>query len=135
MLIFKYHLFIFQRGGSELFLEFGDEARAVGEARQKAGIGYREVGAEKTLGEGETARFNIFIERDFKLWTVLWNYSNHFMNFDGRVCLDASARFGVLALGLGASVAPVQSYPKRSLKCFKKKLIFYLITPVCVKDV
>ena len=25
LLIFKYHLFIFQRGGSELFLEFGDE--------------------------------------------------------------------------------------------------------------
>ena len=31
-------------------------------------------------------------------FTVLWDYSNHFMNFDGRVCLDASARFGVLGL-------------------------------------
>lgn len=31
-------------------------------------------------------------------FTVLWDYSEHFMNFQGRVCLDASARFGVLGL-------------------------------------
>ena len=31
-------------------------------------------------------------------FTVLWDYSDHFMNFQGRVCLDASARFGVLGL-------------------------------------
>ena len=31
-------------------------------------------------------------------FTVLWNYSGHFMNFEGRICLDASARFGVLGL-------------------------------------
>ena len=31
-------------------------------------------------------------------FTVLWDYSDHFMNFDGRICLDASARFGVLGL-------------------------------------
>lgn len=29
---------------------------------------------------------------------VLWDYSNHFMNFQGRICLDASIRFGVLGL-------------------------------------
>ncbi len=31
-------------------------------------------------------------------FTVLWDYSDHFMNFQGRVCLDASARFGALGL-------------------------------------
>ena len=31
-------------------------------------------------------------------YTVLWDYSDHFMNFQGRVCLDASARFGALGL-------------------------------------
>lgn len=31
-------------------------------------------------------------------FTVLWDYSDHFMNFQGRICLDASARFGVLGL-------------------------------------
>ena len=31
-------------------------------------------------------------------FTVLWDYSNHFLNFQGRICLDASARFGVLGL-------------------------------------
>ena len=31
-------------------------------------------------------------------FTVLWDYSDHFMNFQGRVCLDASARFGILGL-------------------------------------
>lgn len=31
-------------------------------------------------------------------FTVLWDYSDHFMNFQGRVCLDASVRFGVLGL-------------------------------------
>lgn len=31
-------------------------------------------------------------------YTVLWDYSDHFLNFQGRVCLDASARFGVLGL-------------------------------------
>ena len=31
-------------------------------------------------------------------FTVLWDYSEHFMNFQGRVCLDASARFGALGL-------------------------------------
>lgn len=31
-------------------------------------------------------------------FTVLWDYSDHFLNFQGRVCLDASARFGVLGL-------------------------------------
>ena len=29
---------------------------------------------------------------------VLWDYSEHFMNFEGRICLDASARFGALGL-------------------------------------
>lgn len=29
---------------------------------------------------------------------TLWDYSDHFMNFQGRVCLDASARFGALGL-------------------------------------
>ena len=31
-------------------------------------------------------------------FTVLWDYSNHFLNFQGRICLDASVRFGVLGL-------------------------------------
>ena len=31
-------------------------------------------------------------------FTVLWDYSDHFMSFQGRVCLDASARFGALGL-------------------------------------
>ena len=31
-------------------------------------------------------------------FTVLWDYSEHFLNFQGRVCFDASARFGVLGL-------------------------------------
>lgn len=31
-------------------------------------------------------------------YKTLWDYSDHFMNFQGRVCLDASARFGVLGL-------------------------------------
>lgn len=31
-------------------------------------------------------------------FTALWDYSKHFMNFQGRICLDASARFGVLGL-------------------------------------
>lgn len=31
-------------------------------------------------------------------FTVLWDYSDHFMNFQGRICLDASARFGILGL-------------------------------------
>ena len=31
-------------------------------------------------------------------FTVLWDYRDHFMNFQGRICLDASARFGVLGL-------------------------------------
>ena len=31
-------------------------------------------------------------------FTVLWDYSDHFMNFQGRICLDASARFGALGL-------------------------------------
>ena len=31
-------------------------------------------------------------------YTTLWDYSEHFMNFQGRVCLDASARFGVLGI-------------------------------------
>ena len=31
-------------------------------------------------------------------FTELWDYSDHFMNFQGRVCLDASARFGALGL-------------------------------------
>lgn len=31
-------------------------------------------------------------------FTTLWDYSDHFLNFQGRVCLDASARFGVLGL-------------------------------------
>ena len=31
-------------------------------------------------------------------FTELWDYSDHFMNFQGRVCLDASARFGILGL-------------------------------------
>ena len=31
-------------------------------------------------------------------FTVLWDYSDHFMNFQGRVSLDASARFGALGL-------------------------------------
>ena len=31
-------------------------------------------------------------------YTDLWDYSAHFMNFQGRICLDASARFGVLGL-------------------------------------
>lgn len=31
-------------------------------------------------------------------FTELWDYSDHFLNFQGRICLDASARFGVLGL-------------------------------------
>lgn len=31
-------------------------------------------------------------------YTVLWDYSGHFMNFQGRICLDAGARFGALGL-------------------------------------
>lgn len=31
-------------------------------------------------------------------YTVLWDYSDNFLNFDGRVCFDASARFGILGL-------------------------------------
>lgn len=31
-------------------------------------------------------------------FTVLWDYSDHFLNFQGRICLDASARFGILGL-------------------------------------
>ena len=31
-------------------------------------------------------------------FTVLWGYSDHFLNFQGRICFDASARFGVLGL-------------------------------------
>lgn len=31
-------------------------------------------------------------------YTVLWDYSDHFLNFQGRICLDASARFGVLGV-------------------------------------
>jgi uncharacterized membrane protein len=40
-------------------------------------------------------------------FTVLWDYSDHFMNFDGRVCLDASARFGVLGLMIIYGVLPI----------------------------
>lgn len=31
-------------------------------------------------------------------FTELWDYSDHFLNFQGRICLDASVRFGVLGL-------------------------------------
>lgn len=31
-------------------------------------------------------------------FTTLWDYSEHFLNFQGRICLDASVRFGVLGL-------------------------------------
>lgn len=31
-------------------------------------------------------------------FTVLWDYSDHFLNFQGRVCFDASARFGILGV-------------------------------------
>lgn len=31
-------------------------------------------------------------------FTVLWDYSGHFLNFQGRICLDASVRFGVLGV-------------------------------------
>lgn len=38
------------------------------------------------------------IELSGNPYTVLWDYSDHFMNFQGRICLDASARFGILGL-------------------------------------
>lgn len=40
-------------------------------------------------------------------FTTLWNYSEHFMNFQGRICLDASARFGVLGLMIIYGALPV----------------------------
>lgn len=40
-------------------------------------------------------------------FTTLWNYSEHFMNFQGRVCLDASARFGVLGLAIIYGALPL----------------------------
>ena len=40
-------------------------------------------------------------------FTVLWDYSEHFMNFQGRICLDASARFGVLGLMIIYGVLPI----------------------------
>ena len=42
-------------------------------------------------------------------FTVLWDYSNHFMNFDGRICLDASARFGVLGLMIIYGALPLKT--------------------------
>jgi hypothetical protein len=40
-------------------------------------------------------------------FTVLWDYSEHFMNFQGRICLDASARFGVLGLMIIYGALPI----------------------------
>ena len=40
-------------------------------------------------------------------YTVLWDYSEHFMNFQGRVCLDASARFGALGLMIIYGALPI----------------------------
>ena len=40
-------------------------------------------------------------------YTVLWDYSEHFMNFQGRICLDASARFGVIGLMIIYGVLPI----------------------------
>lgn len=40
-------------------------------------------------------------------FTVLWDYSKHFMNFQGRICLDASARFGALGLMIIYGALPI----------------------------
>ena len=40
-------------------------------------------------------------------FTALWDYSEHFMNFQGRICLDASARFGVLGLMIIYGALPI----------------------------
>ena len=40
-------------------------------------------------------------------FTVLWDYSDLFMNFQGRVCLDASARFGALGLMIFYGALPL----------------------------
>lgn len=40
-------------------------------------------------------------------FTVLWDYSEHFLNFQGRICLDASARFGVLGLMIIYGALPI----------------------------
>lgn len=40
-------------------------------------------------------------------FTVLWDYSDHFLNFQGRICLDASARFGVLGLMIIYGALPI----------------------------
>lgn len=53
-------------------------------------------------------------------YTTLWDYSARWMNFEGRICFDASAKFGILGLVVLYLVLPVY---KGLLKVKNKKVL------------
>ena len=61
-------------------------------------------------------------------FTVLWDYSEHFMNFQGRICLDASARFGVLGLMIIYGALPLY----RKLVSIKNEKLLNIIAWIVI---
>jgi uncharacterized membrane protein len=61
-------------------------------------------------------------------YTELWDYSEHFMNFQGRICLDASVRFGVLGLMIIYGALPLY----RLLLSIKNKKLLNVILWVII---
>lgn len=56
-------------------------------------------------------------------YTTLWDYSARWMNFEGRICFDASAKFGLLGLVIVYLVLPIY----RALLKIKNKKVLNII--------
>lgn len=57
-------------------------------------------------------------------FTTLWDYSDHILNFQGRICLDASARFGAIGLMIIYGALPLY----RKFIAIKNKKIQNIVT-------
>lgn len=60
-------------------------------------------------------------------FTVLWDYSDHFLNFQGRICLDASARFGILGVMIIYGALPLY---RKLINMKNKKLVNIIVWSV-----